>query len=416
MRIKFPRYLTASLSVFFIFICSFTHGQTKGAKEALENADRLYVKEKFEDARTLYLQHAANLSPAQQMKLGAACMATSGKNPERVAESISWIEKAAAAGNTEAMNTLSYCYGNGVGVSKDPALEIQWLSKSADHNDENALVTLGFRYETGVGVESNITKATELYRRAANRGNARAAFQLGAIEGYDNPSLSARDWLRKAANGKYLPAMLKLGEVYERDGNPDEAVRWYTKMKAIKGYTTEHQVAVKRTTAIGRVEPATDINVVKPLLMQLLGAAANNYHSLLRRETEPLTGNRVDVLSTSTYYTSTLDVGFKNALIRKEVVQARDLGNIKINAGTHYSYSADIVHSVTEETALRVFEKWVTLLKAIIPEWKGYRNQENSSRPLFTISGNMTNGKEVVLRLSVSGANSDKVGFSISNR
>ena len=67
MRIKFPRYLTASLSVFFIFICSFTHGQTKGAKEALENADRLYVKEKFEDARTLYLQHAANLSPAQQM-------------------------------------------------------------------------------------------------------------------------------------------------------------------------------------------------------------------------------------------------------------------------------------------------------------------------------------------------------------
>lgn len=416
MKRKSPPYIFACLSALFIFICSFTQAQSKSVKEVLGNADRLYAQEKYEEARRLYLQHAADLSTIQQMKLGAACINTSAENQERVAEGITWIEKAASAGNIEAMNTLSYCYGNGIGVDKDPEKEIQWLTRSADSGDVNALFALGYRHDIGLGVEENATKAKELYTLAANKGSARAAFYLGAIEGYENPSLLARNWLKKSANDNYLPAMLKLGEILENDKDPDEAVRWYTRIAGIKGYSSEHQVAAKRKRAIGNVEPTTDINIVKPLLKKLMSAAANNYHGLLRRETDPLTGKRMDVLSTSTYYTSTLDMGFKNALIRKEVVEAKDLGEYKINAGTHYSYSADIVYSVSEETAIRVFEKWVSVLKAIIPEWESNRNEENRGRPLFTIGGNMTNGKKVVISVSVNGANSENVGFHISNR
>ena len=102
--------------------------------------------------------------------------------------------------------------------------------------------------------------------------------------------------------------------------------------------------------------------------------------------------------------------------MRKEVVQARDLGEYKINAGTYYSYSADIVHSVSEETAKRVFQKWVTVLKAIIPGWQSSRNDENRLRPSFTIGGNMTNGKRVNITVGVYGSNAENVSFHIANR
>lgn len=415
MNRKLLRYLTAFLPVFFIFINSFAQSQSKIVKETLQDADRWYEKEKYEEARTLYLKNTASLSPAQQLTLGFSCMATSRENPERVTEAIQWIEKAANAGNTEAMSTLSYFYGKGLGVTKDAAKEILWLTKSAENGDDEALFVLGFRYDTGVGVEQNTPKAKELYLKAANKGNARAAFQLGALEGYEKPSLSAMNWLKKSADGQYLPAMLKLGELYEQDGETDEAVRLYTKMSRLEGHSSDLEVAANRKRAIGRKEPSTDLKVVKPLLLKLINAAATNFHGLLCWEKEPLTGKTTDFISTSTYYTSTLDFGFKNGLIRIEEVKASDLGNIKIEAGTHYSYSADIVYSVSEETALRVFEQWVRVLESAIPEWTGYRTG-NSRRPLYTFSGKMTSGKDVVIRLSVSGLNSENVGISIANR
>ncbi len=121
------------------------------------------------------------------------------------------------------------------------------------------------------------------------------------------------------------------------------------------------------------------------------------------------------MLSTSTYYSTTLETGFKNALIRKEVVQARDLGNVQVKAGTHWSYSADIVYSVSQETSLRVFEQWVTVLKTILPGWKHHR-EGTTERPLFSTEGKMSNGKKVVISMSVSGLNSENVGIHVSNR
>ena len=416
MRKKLPWYLVTCLTVVFIFIGSITQAQSKKVKEILGSADRLYAREKFEEARTLYLQHAADLSPAQQVNLGVACINTSKDNPERLPEAITWIEKSAAAGNTDAMNALSLCYGRGLGVDKDPEKEMEWLTKSADKGDDKALVTLGYRYDNGIGVEANTAKAKELYEMSANKGNVQGAFYLSAKYNYKDPSSLGRRWLKKSAEGKYLPAMLKLGEFCEQDGDPDEAVRWYTKIAAIKGRTAEHQEAAKRKRAIGNVEPSTDINVVKPLLMKLLSAAANNYRGTLSYEKEPLSGSGVDILSTSKYWSNNLDMGFKNALIRIEEVEARDLGEYEIKAATNYSYSADIVYSVPEETALRVFEQWVSLLKRMIPEWESYRNDENRGRPYFKLSGNMTNGKKVVISIGVNGAYSENVSFSVANR
>ncbi len=409
--------LRSCASLFFLLTLTGTPAlaQTKSQQKTLELADIFYSRQKFKDARPLYMEFSSALTPVQQARLGISWLGTSEAKPDEVAKAMSWIQKGASGGSTEAMNVLSVCYGAGIGVEKDPEQEIFWLQKSADKGDDKALASLGYRYQVGTGVTADKKKALELYKASADKGNAQAAYYVSAIDKFENPTASTWHWLKKSAEGDYLPAMLKLGELYENTGEPDEAVRWYTKVLATKGFTAEHRAARQRKAAIGAIEPSTDINTLKPLLMKLISAAANDYNGTLKWEKDPLTGRRVDVLSTSTYYTTTLDLGFKNALVQKEVVQERNLEHLKIKAATNWSYSADIVYDVSEETALRVFEEWVELLKKCIPQWKTYRS-DNKTRPTFTIGGNMTNGKNVTISISVSGFNSENVGFHVSNR
>ncbi|RYZ52592.1 MAG: sel1 repeat family protein, partial [Chitinophagaceae bacterium] len=334
---------------------------------------------------------------------------------------VEWIRKSADGGNTEAMNTLSYLYGAGMGVGKDSVQEMQWLVRSSDLGDAAALAALGGRYEAGKGVAKDMTKAKEIYAKAATKGSKEAAYQLGAISLKEGNLSSALFYLKQSGNRDYLPAMLKLGEIYEQgtglgSKDPDEAVRWYTKIKNTEGFTNYHSKAYDGIHRIGRTEPPTDLASVKPKLLQLVGKAGSGFGGLLSRTVEPLDRRSgwASVLSEDTYYTCTVDLGFKNALIKKEVVQDRDLGNgYRTRAGTFYTYSADIVHSADEATAKRVFEKWKTVLQEAIPQWKGKEDKDpNNSSPNFTLSGTMTSGKKVTIYMSLCcPANSQKTVY-----
>ncbi len=253
-----------------------TQAQSKDVKDNLEKADRLYANSKLEDARTLYKQCAASLSPEQQIKLGIAYLATANGKQELLAEGINWFEKSASEGSTEAMNYLAHCYGNGIGVSRDRKQEVHWLTKSADKGDNAALFVLGLRYQAGLGVTENQEKAYELFRLSADKGNAQAAYYVSATNRFENPGTDTWYWLKKSAKGGYVPGMLQLGKLYEETGETDEAVRWYTAIAKTEGNDVEHQVAAKRKKAIGKLEPSTDINTVKPQLLKLLSSAANN--------------------------------------------------------------------------------------------------------------------------------------------
>ena len=111
----------------------------------------------------------------------------------------------------------------------------------------------------------------------------------------------------------------------------------------------------------------------------------------------------------------TRTAGFKNALIKKEVVEAKTFGEYEIKAGTYYNYSADIVHSVSEEVANKVFDQWVKVLKEVIPGWTGKYGDGNDGRS-FYIGGKLTNGKTVNISLSVCcpASDSKQVYFSMS--
>ena len=413
------RYSTGCLAILFFFVSSFATAQSKKQKESLTTADRLYIQKKYDEARVLYLQHSVYLSPEQQQKLGVTYIAIGKDKPENLTEGIKWFEKSAQAGNTDAMNTLSHCYNIGIGVSKDSLQGLYWLTQSADKENADALLVLGYRYEKGIGVDADTKKATDLYTKSANKGKPEAAWYLGNMQTMAGSTSGALYWYKKAANNDYLPAMLKLGDIYEKGTglgrkDPDEAVRWYTKIDQVEGFTNIHSEAIDRKRKIGAVEPSTDMAVVKPLLYKLLAGAVNSYSGLLSEEKEPLRRS-VDMLSKSTYYTCIVDLGFKNALVKKEVVEDKTYGEFRTRAGTYYSYSADIVHSVSNEVAKRVFEQWAKVLKAAIPAWQSSRDDDNTVRPSFTIGGAMTNGKKAAISLSVYGSYGENVSIRISN-
>ena len=56
---------------------------------------------------------------------------------------------------------------------------------------------LGTAYERGIGVPQDYTQAADLYRRAAEQGNASAQFNLALL--YDNGTGVARDYAQAAA-------------------------------------------------------------------------------------------------------------------------------------------------------------------------------------------------------------------------
>ena len=104
------------------------------------------------------------------------------------------------------------------------------------------MVRLAWLYQNGDGVKLDMKKATELYRRAADRGQAQAQFELGKIiddphaeEGSDE---AFRLWKLSAEQG-YTAAEFMVGVCYGagRGVGVDcgEAKRWLSRAAA-KGH------------------------------------------------------------------------------------------------------------------------------------------------------------------------------------
>lgn len=398
-----PLFLTITISILLSFFCTFVSAQSKKIKEALHSADRLYNQKKFDDAIGIYLQYTGNLSAEQQHQVALSYFAKAQKDPVNIKEAVDWVQKAIDAGNTDAMNSLAYCYDNGMGVTKDSSMGITWLEKSGALGNANALALLGFRYHSGKGVAVDKERAAELYGKSLDKGNRTVGYYLGLIRQDEGNGPEAIRYFKLAATDNILLAMLALGELYEKGKliakDPDEAVRWYTKIMDEDGFTKVHDKASDRIAAIGSVEPPVDLATVKPLLLKLIAGAGTAFSGLMGREVQPLRNRGIDLLSETTYYTCTVNAAFKNGLIKKEVVADKQFGEFRTRAGTFYSYSAEIVNSVSEEDANRIFEKWVNVFKAVLPAWNNKRDNENGRN--FYIGGKLTNGKTINISLSV---------------
>lgn len=125
-----------------------------------------------------------------------------------------WYEKAAEAGDSQAMAYLSSFYRNGRGGEKKMEEAFSWAKKSADAECAMGYYELGECHEAGAGVDKSRQHAAELYIQAYEAGykkEGHTALAIGRLYGWglsmpDGPDLNkAIEWYEKSFDeGLYL--------------------------------------------------------------------------------------------------------------------------------------------------------------------------------------------------------------------
>ena len=239
----------------------------------------VHVRQDRNKAMKLLLQAAESGDPTAQEKYAWQ----SQYKPETA---LFWFKKAAAQGNTKALNRLAVIYYYGIDDKKSVQTDIktstEYLKKSAELKDGWALGVLRYKYDTGedvpkdkamarwlyqealelghpdtvrmtafyywkgwaeTGTDKNIDSALRLFREAGEKGSAHAMYYLGGIyakgEGVPPDSAEAAKWYRRFAdqrNGgtraEFRTARNAIGDLC---GDPDLPA--YDYVEAIKRYS-----------------------------------------------------------------------------------------------------------------------------------------------------------------------------------
>jgi TPR repeat protein len=110
-----------------------------------------------------------------------------------------------------------------------------WYRKAADRGNAGAQFNLGDMYYHGRGIAQDTAQAIVWYRKAAEQGIARAQYVLGTVYYYDQgrDSELAAAWFRNAAEQGLADAQYNLGILYFKgDGvaqDDAQAVFWLRK-------------------------------------------------------------------------------------------------------------------------------------------------------------------------------------------
>jgi len=208
------------------------HSYTK----ALSQTSSPVVRKELESAMSALQTHLE----AEQMRLLLAQhlkMASEAEAKGDFAAAVKWCEKAAEAGNDNAMYKLGLARLNGNGLPRDLSKALEWFGKAADAGNGDAMFKLGLAYYGGEGVEKDHVKAVEWYEKAAKAGSSEAMHNLGAMyysgESMPKNSRKAVDWLARAAEQGNTQAMYNLAVAYYNgDGiakDYPQAVEWFRK-------------------------------------------------------------------------------------------------------------------------------------------------------------------------------------------
>jgi hypothetical protein len=135
-------------------------------------------------------------------------------------KAMDWYEKAAAAGNAEAMASIGYLYDTGYGKSwGNPNYKKarDWYQKAAEAGSAGAMNNLGDLYASGHGVDQDYQEARTWYEKSAAAGNAAAMYSLGDMyehgRGVAADRLKALQWYEKAAAAGNKDAAKRLNKL-----------------------------------------------------------------------------------------------------------------------------------------------------------------------------------------------------------
>jgi len=192
-----------------------------------------------------YCKVAAASSRRAMYELGRA-YAANRQMPEAIA---AW-HKAADKGSTSAMVELAALYGSGAGVPKDAAQSRALIERAAKAGNPNAVAVLAAPSAGSASMDP--AKAREMLSKAAEANSAEAEYQLGlmAADGSGGPKddAAARALFEKAAAQNHPGALMWMGAFAEmgRGGPKDkDAAKVYYEKAAALG-NEDAKTALKR--------------------------------------------------------------------------------------------------------------------------------------------------------------------------
>lgn len=156
-------------------------GVAGGADE--RKANEFYNRQQYSKALPYYERAAAAGNSEAMTNLGSMNQKGEGGLPPNDIKAASWYRKAADAGFSQGMVNLAafYLEGRG-GLPKDYARAVDLCRKASEADNPNAMLLLATMYENGVGLPKDIALARELYQKSADLGNVYSRQQLERLD------------------------------------------------------------------------------------------------------------------------------------------------------------------------------------------------------------------------------------------
>ena len=200
----------------------------------------------FNDCKLAFelFQKAADAGNVEAMAKLSECYYKGIGVPKDVTKAFEWEKKAAETGHIQSMSNLAASYMNGEGVVKDAKKAFEWEKKAAEAGHIQSMHNLAASYMNGEGVVKDAKKAFEWYKKAAEAGHVLSMHDLALCyiqgDGVSKDYSKAFELFQKAATAGYARSMCELALCYfNGEGVPKnytKAVQWFQKA-ADKGHS-----------------------------------------------------------------------------------------------------------------------------------------------------------------------------------
>jgi TPR repeat protein len=189
---------------------------------------------------------------------------------------LSWLVKAAEAGDPRGQSQLASFCRKGIIVTKDVSKALYWYKEAIKNNSDSARYNLANLYLDGLdGVPKNINTAIDLYSTAAEQGDDDAKTALGNI--YMDDTYGLKDvkkafyWLNAAASSGNTYGQTGLASCYRygigTDINYEKALYWYQlSADASHSPTSRYRLAEMHMLGLGT---KVDLNKAREIFLQL---------------------------------------------------------------------------------------------------------------------------------------------------
>ena len=159
--------------------------------------------------------------------------------PRDEAEELAHLRRHVENEVPEAMRQLAITYQRGgLGLLKSSKKAARLFKRAVELGDTEAMVKLGIMYHDGNGVKLNHVKAMQLFRAAADRGDARGQAMIAlcllktASEALEDDLKTGFRYAKLSSDQGYTLGSLMLGKAYYFglgvEERPDEVIRLFT--------------------------------------------------------------------------------------------------------------------------------------------------------------------------------------------